>query len=91
MNYIIEIKEQASKEIKTLKKSEISAYNKLVKLLAELMEHPYIGTGKPEQLKGDRQGQWSRRITQKHRLIYQIEEEVVTVVIISVIGHYGNK
>lgn len=91
MIYVIEFKEQALKEIKSLKKSEVLAYKKLVKLLEELTEHPTTGTGKPEQLKGDRSGQWSRRITQKHRLIYTIEQERVTVIILSLIGHYGNK
>lgn len=91
MIYVIEFKEQALKEIKSLKKSEVLAYKKLVKLLEELTEHPTTGTGKPEQLKGDRSGQWSRRITQKHRLIYTIEQERITVIILSLIGHYGNK
>lgn len=91
MSYQIEFKESALREIKFLKKSEILAYKKLVKLLEELMEHPTIGTGKPEQLKGDRAGQWSRRITQKHRRIYTINQEIVTVVVISLLGHYGDK
>lgn len=49
------------------------------------------GTGKPEPLSGDRSGQWSRRITQKHRLIYEIEENIVTVDVLSAYGHYDDK
>jgi Txe/YoeB family toxin of toxin-antitoxin system len=42
--------------------------------------HPTSGTGKPEALRGDRKGQWSRRITKEHRLIYEIHEDIITVV-----------
>ncbi|NLJ00054.1 MAG: Txe/YoeB family addiction module toxin, partial [Bacteroidales bacterium] len=49
------------------------------------------GTGKPEALKGNRKGQWSRRITREHRLIYEIHEDIITVLIISASGHYGEK
>ncbi len=44
-----------------------------------------------EDLGGDRLGQWSRRISQKHRLIYEIEEEVVKVAVLSSYGHYDDK
>ena len=46
-------------------------------LLTELQEHPRTGTGKPDPLSGGRAGQWSRRISQKHRLVYEIEETIV--------------
>ena len=59
--------------------------------LAELQEHPRTGTGKPELLSGDRAGQWSRRISQKHRLVYEIEETIVKVDILSAYGHYEDK
>jgi len=41
----------------------------------ELAEHPREGTGKPEMLKGDLAGYWSRRINREHRLVYSIEDE----------------
>jgi len=55
------------------------------------MLHPHTGTGHPEQLKGDRTGQWSRTITKKHRLIYEIFETEVHVDVLSAYGHYGDK
>jgi toxin YoeB len=70
---------------------EIKTLQKLATLLIELTEHPTTGTGKPEPLSGDRAGQWSRRITQKHRLIYMIEEEKVIVLLLSAYGHYDDK
>jgi len=73
------------------KAGDIQALQKLAKLLKELTEHPTTGTGKPEPLSGDRAGQWSRRITHKHRLIYMIIEEKVVVLLFSAYGHYGEK
>ncbi|MBP1540452.1 MAG: Txe/YoeB family addiction module toxin [Prevotella sp.] len=60
-------------------------------LIDELYEHPRTGTGKPEPLSSDRAGQWSRRITKRHRLIYSIYENEVHVNILSAYGHYDEK
>ncbi|WP_323670615.1 Txe/YoeB family addiction module toxin [Pedobacter sp. PF22-3] len=60
-------------------------------MIAELHIHPEIGVGNPERLKFELSGLWSRRINQKDRLIYKIEDEVVTVTIISALGHYGDR
>ena len=45
---------------------------KLNRLIEDCLRHPFEGTGKPEPLKGDLAGFWSRRITQEHRLIYRL-------------------
>ncbi|MFW6223071.1 MAG: Txe/YoeB family addiction module toxin [Bacteroidota bacterium] len=55
------------------------------------MEHPKTGTGQVEELKGNMQGKWSRRIDKKNRLVYTIDDEIVTVEVISAKGHYGDK
>ncbi|MFR3873081.1 MAG: Txe/YoeB family addiction module toxin [Bacteroides ovatus] len=91
ITYTLEFDEQALKDIQLLKKSEKQAYNKLLKLLDELTEHPTTGTGKPEVLKFGLSGFYSRRITQKHRLVYKVDNEQITVLIISAIGHYSDK
>jgi toxin YoeB len=59
---------------------------KLLKLLEELSEHPYTGTGKPEALKYDLAGCWSRRITKEHRLVYQVLDD--NIIVLSAKGHY---
>jgi toxin YoeB len=41
-------------------------------LIEECRRHPFTGTGKPEPLKGDLSGWWSRRITSEHRLVYRV-------------------
>ena len=88
--YIVEIKEQAEKDLIRLLKNEPNAYKKALKLIVELYEHPMTGTGKPERLRGDRAGQWSRRITSKHRLIYEIHDMQVTVIVLTAYGHYDD-
>lgn len=82
---------QAREDLSRLKKDEPQAFKKASKLLGELVEHPFTGSGKPEVLKGNRSGQWSRRISQKHRLVYEVTENVIQVYILSAYGHYGDK
>ncbi|MBF0445617.1 MAG: Txe/YoeB family addiction module toxin, partial [Magnetococcales bacterium] len=50
------------------------------RLLEDTLRHPYDGIGKPERLKLDLSGFWSRRITQEHRLVYAVEGETLTVI-----------
>ena len=90
--YSLHITVHAKKDIAFLKKNGGKGVtNKIEKLLLELIEHPRTGTGRAEQLRGDRQGLWSRRIDKKNRLIYTIDDEVVTVDVISARGHYDDK
>ena len=78
--------------LKNLKKSgDKRTLIKIDKLLNELREHPTKGTGKPEQLKYYDTPTWSRRINDKHRLIYRIQEDKITVFLFSFCGYYGNK
>ena len=91
MSYTIQLSPDAIKDLAKLRKSEPKAFGKALDLIDELREHPRTGTGKPEPLSGDRAGQWSRRITQKHRLVYSIEDEIVQVYVVSAYGHYGDK
>jgi len=64
---------------------------KISKLLMELEEHPETGTGKPEKLRYNKIEYWSRRIDDKHRMVYAIDNDVVNVLVISLWGHYGDK
>lgn len=91
MIYELDFTEQARKDISVLKKSEPQAYKKFKRLLTELQEHPTTGSGKPEMLKYNYSGKWSRHISDKHRLIYEIHDDIVTVVVLSTFGHYQDK
>ncbi len=89
--YKLDYTEEARYDMQRLKYNEPKAFQKLGKLLEELMEHPQTGTGKPEMLRGDHAGQWSRRITKKHRLVYEIQDTTVVVLVLSAYGHYDDK
>lgn len=56
-------------------------------LITEILRTPFKGIGKPEPLKGDLTGYWSRRIDKEHRLVYFYEADTLTV--IACRFHYG--
>ena len=91
MTYNVLVTKEAQNDLKKLLQSEQQAYKKALKLIAALYEHPRTGTGKPEQLTGNRSGQWSRRISNKHRLVYEIHDTEVVVLVLTAYGHYGDK
>lgn len=92
MSYEIVLTDDAKKDIVRLEKSgDKKSLKKLFSLLDELEEHPETGTGKPERLRHNDIPTWSRRISDKHRLVYQIEEKIVTVLVLSAWGHYNDK
>mgnify|MGYP004632950279 FL=1 len=62
---------------------------KIASLLADIERNGNEGLGKPESLKGNLSGYWSRRITEKDRLIYRFDE--TTIYIAACKGHYGDK
>ncbi|MFB9845144.1 Txe/YoeB family addiction module toxin [Mucilaginibacter ginsenosidivorans] len=63
---------------------------KITSLIKAIKENPYEGIGKPEPLKHNLSGAWSRRINHEHRLVYEINErnEIVILDILSLKGHY---
>lgn len=63
---------------------------KISELIRAIQENPFEGIGKPEPLKHNLAGLWSRRINLEHRIIYQISEEqtIDILSILSVKGHY---
>ena len=91
MAYRIDYTVEAIEDMVALQRSEPKAYAKVQRLIEELKAHPRTGTGHPEQLKGDRAGQWSRRITPKHRLVYTITDNEVLVLVLAAYGHYGDR
>ena len=63
---------------------------KIYSLIEDVQLHPYQGIGKPEQLKHQLIGRWSRRINQEHRIIYKVTNEntIEILDILSLKGHY---
>ena len=92
MNYDLQLLPEAIEDLAYWKRSgQKKVLKKIVALLEVLKVHPQTGTGKPEALKGDFAGLWSRRIDKGARLIYSIYEETVCVYVLSMRGHYGDK
>ena len=89
--YEIEYTETAKEHIRLLRAHDPAAFKKVTQLLLELIEHPKTGTGHPEQLKGKEAGTWSRRITKKHRLVYEIHDKQILVLVLAAYGHYDDK
>lgn len=90
--FTVIISEKARQDLLAIRRSgDKSSIRKAEQIIAELYEHPESGTGKPEKLKFDLSGYWSRRINQKDRLIYYIENHIVTVTVVSAKGHYDEK
>ena len=52
---------------------------KIIKLIKEIQKNPFEGIGKPEPLKHDLSGCWSRRIDREHRLVYQVSDEKIRI------------
>ena len=78
---------QAKQDLEFLiKTGNKSLIKKIAQLTESILASPYQGIGKPEALKHQLTGKWSRRITDEHRFIYQIENNILKVY--SLRGHY---
>lgn len=77
-------------EYEQLRKNDKKMHNALRKLLKEMMHgNPASGTGKPEKLKHNLQGLWSRRLSQKDRLIYKFND--IYLYVFAIGGHYNDR
>ena len=87
MIFIVKFAQQAEKDLIFHKKSGNKIIlKKIVALIQEITVQPYTGIGKPEPLKHNLSGKWSRRINHEHRLIYEVVND--SVLIHSLKGHY---
>ena len=62
------------------KDEDIDKFETINNLLEECSRDPFKGTGKPEPLKGNLTGYWSRRIDREHRLVYLPEDKCIYVI-----------
>jgi len=83
---IIELAEQAEQDIAYWNREDARKPANIFKLLGNIMETPFSGTGKPEPLQYGLQGYWSRRIDTVHRLVYKVEGD--TLYVLSCRYHY---
>ncbi len=82
----IEFTEAAYQDYLWWKRRDSKKYERIQKLCREILKKPFEGIGKPEPLKFDLQGCWSRRIDRTHRLVYRLHGE--KVIVISCRYHY---
>lgn len=67
-------------------KRDKKVYRKIITLIGDTLRQPFEGLGKPEPLKHELKGYWSRRITDEHRLVYKVTD--TEIIIISCRFHY---
>lgn len=78
--------EKAHRELFEWAKEDREVFQKIDRLLQEISREPFKGIGKPEPLRYQWKGFWSRRLTDEHRIIYKIENDMIVVA--SLKGHY---
>ena len=88
MSYRIAFLPRARKDYEEWKKADPKTAEKIKVILRDIAEHPYSGIGKPEPLKHNLAGKWSRRINKTDRIIYSVDGTIVIVYIFSMKGHY---
>ena len=91
MIYKIITSKDAENVIKKWKKSNPKLFKKYEKIYLELVDHPRTGTGHPEPLVGGSSILYSRHISAQDRIIYEIHDDVITVLVLDVEGHYNDK
>jgi toxin YoeB len=90
--YKIALSDRAKEHLSDWKKSgQLIVLRKIERIFIELSHNPYKGIGSPEKLKYKMTECWSRQINKKDRIIYQVNDEEVTVFIVSAKGHYADK
>lgn len=91
MMYTVEYSKAADKTLRKWKKSNPMLFRKATKVLLDIMQHPRTGIGHPEALVGGNDITWSLHITTDDRIIYDIYDERITVLIIQAESHYNDK
>jgi len=68
------------------KSGQVQVQEKISALIEDMLKTPYEGLGKPEPLKYSLAGCWSRRISDEHRIIYEVAQDEIHI--LSMKGHY---
>ena len=82
----LEFKPQAFEDLQHWVQYQPKMAKRLLRLIEETQRNPFDGIGKPEPLKNELSGWWSRRIDGEHRLVYKVQNEVL--IIAQAKGHY---
>ncbi|WP_339118376.1 Txe/YoeB family addiction module toxin [Halomonas sp. BMC6] len=60
-------------------KTDKKILNRINKLIKEIKREPFEGVGKPESLKHNLAGYWSRRINEEHRMVYKVTDDALLI------------
>ena len=88
MSYKIAFLPRARKDFDEWKRNDGKMVERIKELLRDIAEHPYSGIGKPEPLKHNLTGKWSRRINKVDRIVYSVDGDKILVYVFSMMGHY---
>lgn len=90
--YTIELSKRAARELKNHYQSgQKTTIKRIERIFKELADDPYSGIGDIKYLKGNLSGYISRKINKKDRIVYRVNDDTVTVFVVSAIGHYEDK
>lgn len=90
--YTIDLLAKARKDLAAHHKAgDKVIINRIERIFEELEITPFTGIGKPEPLKYGLSGMWSRKLDNKNRIVYLVNEETMVVQITSAKGHYDDK
>jgi toxin YoeB len=84
----LEFKPQAFEDLQFWVRQQPKLANRVLRLIEETQRDPFGGVGKPEPLRGELAGWWSKRIDQEHRLVYQVNGDCL--IIAQARGHYDD-
>ena len=70
----------ANNQLEQWESTNKKIYKRIEQLIENIQENPHKGIGKPEPLKYELSGYWSRRITEEHRLVYKVTVDAILVV-----------
>jgi len=79
MKYRITFETQAQEDISNFKKRDEKIFEKICLLLEAITNDPFHGIGKPEPLRFELAGYWSRRITREHRMLYKVKGKEIII------------
>ncbi len=80
------LEDNAIQDFECWSKNDVKILKKIAELFIAISKNPFEGIGKPELLKGNLTGYWSRRINEEHRIVYAVDKD--KIIVISCRYHY---
>lgn len=74
------LEDNAIEDFEFWSKNDVKILKKIAELFIAISKNPFEGIGKPELLKGNLTGYWSRRINEEHRIVYAVDQEKIVVI-----------